>query len=136
MARLLLTILLLISGAAAAGTPTRISAESFAALPSATTARISPDGTRIAAVGSGKESDYIFIVDPDAPSKVLRRINIGKTGLGDLRWANDDRLILSLYNQFNFLGLAFRSAKILVVDITSGEVVVWKTRPADSLRTR
>ena len=122
MARLWLTLLLLTASVAGAEPPARITADAFAAPPSATTARLSPDGTRIAAVGSGKGSDYIFIVNPDAPSKVLRRINIGKAGLGDLIWANDDRLILSLYNEFKFFGLAIRTAKILVVDIASGEV--------------
>lgn len=100
----------------------KIPISSFAEPPLVEAARLSPDGTRIAAIESGKDSDYVFIISPDAPTKVLRRMDIGKFAIDEVVWANDDRLILPLYREVNLFGFQIRAMRFRVVEITSGEV--------------
>jgi dipeptidyl aminopeptidase/acylaminoacyl peptidase len=100
--------------------PERISLEAFAAPPTASMARLSPDGKKVAALRSGAGRDFIYIVNAADPGKVLRRIDIGGYSLADLVWANNDRLLLHPYFKFAILGLSIESAKLMVIDVPSG----------------
>lgn len=83
-------------------------------------ARLSPDGTKIAAVRTGPGSDFIYIVNIADPGKVVRRIEIGRYSLADLVWANNDRLVLHPFWSVSFLGISIGAAKLMVIDIASG----------------
>ena len=120
--RLVGGLLLFGSGIAAAAAVQRIPVEAFAADAEVGQAALSPDGTRIAAVSSAKGSDLIFVIDPEAPEKVLRRITIGKTSLEELSWAGKDRVILKLSSDAAFLGLLNQTVLLVVVDINTGSV--------------
>ncbi len=100
--------------------PQRISLEAFAASPTASTARLSPDGKKIAALRTGPGSDFIYVVDVADPSKVVRRIEIGGYSLSDLVWANNDRLLLLPYWSISFMGITLGEAKLMVIDVSSG----------------
>ena len=114
-------VLLLAAPALSQGAnPERISLEAFAEPPSASMARLSPDGTRIAAVRTGPGSDFIYIVSTADPSKVLRRIEIGRYSLSDLVWVNNDRLLLHPFWSVSFFGIAIGEAKLMVIDVASG----------------
>lgn len=102
--------------------PARIATADLAAPPIAQAMRLSPDGTRIAAVGSDKDNNYVFIVSPDDPTKVLRRFTIGKMAIDDVYWANNDRLILPLFSDAYLFGFRIRVARFRVVEISSGEI--------------
>ena len=105
---------------AQAANPERISIEAFATPPTASMARLSPDGTKIAAVRTGPGSDFIYIFNTADPGKVVRRIEIGRYSLSDLVWANNDRLLLHPYWSVSFLGISIGEAKLMVIDVASG----------------
>jgi dipeptidyl aminopeptidase/acylaminoacyl peptidase len=121
--RLFACLLILISGPAnPAVTAGRIPVESFAADPDVTGASLSPDGSRVAGVTSEKGTGIIFVINPDAPEKVLQRISLGKTSLQDLSWASHKRVILKVAKETSFLGMVLQVARLIVVDIDSGKV--------------
>ena len=101
-------------------TPERISLEAFATPPTASMARLSPDGTKVAAVRTGPGSDFIYIVSTADPGKVVRKIEIGRYSLADLVWANNDRLLLHPYWSFSVFGISIGEAKLMAIDVSSG----------------
>jgi dipeptidyl aminopeptidase/acylaminoacyl peptidase len=98
----------------------RIPIEALATPPTASMARLSPDGTKIAALRTGPGSDFIYVFDVANPSKVVRKIEIGRYSLSDLVWANNDRLLLHPFWSISFLGISIGEAKLMVIDVGSG----------------
>lgn len=116
-----ISLLLLAAPALAqAAKPDRISLEAFAEPPTASMARLSPDGAKIAAVRTGPGSDFIYIINAADPGKVVRKIEIGRYSLSDLVWANNDRLLLHPFWSVSFLGISIGEAKLMVIDVGSG----------------
>lgn len=120
--RLSAGLLLVLSGAASSSVPVqRIPVEAFAADPDVTTASLSPDGTRVAGLTSEKGAGVIFVINPDAPEKVLQRISLGKTSLEEMSWASNQRVILKIAQEMSFLGMVIEVARLIVVDTNSGK---------------
>lgn len=113
-------ILVGIPAFAQGASPERIPIEALAAEPTASAVRLSPDGTKVAAVRGGAGSDFVYIVNVADPGKVIRRIEIGYLSLSDLMWANNDRLVLRSSLSLSFLGMSIGTSKLTVADVSTG----------------
>ena len=115
--------------------PERVSLEAFATPPTASMARLSPDGTKIAAVRTGPGSDFIYIVTTADPGKVVRKIEIGRYSLADLVWANNDRLLLHPYWSVSVFGISiggvWREIEGTLAELPSERTTTSETGPTE-----
>lgn len=96
--------------------------ERFATLPVLTKPNLSPDGRSIAARSVADDRTTIAIIDADKPQAQPRAIALGKTTVAALRWAGNDRLLLTVRATEKIAGaydLPF--LRLIVIDVSSGE---------------
>lgn len=104
----------------AAVSPT-IPIEDFAASPSLRVPQVSPDGKRIAALATVKDSTRIVIVDAERPQAVPFVADLGDIALGDIHWAGDKRLLLETITPMNFYGVVIPLGRMMILDIATGQ---------------
>ena len=103
--------------------PPSIPVSAFVTPELASVARLSPDGSKIAILGADRErKSYALVVSPSDPSKILNRVNIGSFEIDDVYWAANDRLILPLHQDFNFMGFQIDVKRFAVVDLATSKV--------------
>ncbi|MEM8816305.1 MAG: S9 family peptidase [Pseudomonadota bacterium] len=116
----------LIMSSTGARSTERIATENFAALPDFRYVRLSPDGSRVAAIAN--------IVRDEFKGKVLlqKELSTGERTLlmslpdGDfkmnwIRWASNEKLLVSFRTRESQLGTPFTSTRMLVIDVDSKE---------------
>src|SRR5207248_1440314 len=97
--------------------PARIPVAKFAALPAMHRPILSPDGHRIAAssVADGKTTLMLLNADvPDAPAKGLP---LGKTTVASLKWAGNQRLLLTIQSSQKIGGEDVAFLRLLAIDV-------------------
>jgi dipeptidyl aminopeptidase/acylaminoacyl peptidase len=114
---LLLGLTVPASGPAAAP-PERIAVEAFAALPTFSNPRISPDGKRIVAIAISGEEKTIVSYEIDADDNRMSRINLGeKLDVVDLRWAGNRRILLTVFGPVMTMGVQIPVTRLYVQDL-------------------
>ena len=111
---------------ASAGGAERISTETFAALPDFTNVRLSPDGSRVAAVANVVNENFTgkIVLQRDLASgeqKLLLSLPDGEVQLNWIVWASDRKLLVSFRTRESLRGNPFTSTRLMVVDADTGE---------------
>lgn len=99
----------------------KISTGAFAALPVLRDPRLSPNGRRIAALSTKDGKTILAVLDADRPSQAPRVISIGVGDLAAIRWAGDQRLLLTIKALEKLpwgFGLPF--LRLIAVDVDTG----------------
>lgn len=135
--RLWLPIVVFLAMAASAGEVERIPTEHFAALPDFTNVRLSPDGSRVAAVANVVHDDFTgkIVLQQDLSSgeqKLLASLADGRFKLNWIRWANDRQLLVSFRTREAVFGTPVTSTRLMVVDADTGDST--SAIPAHALR--
>ena len=104
-----------------------IPTERFATLPDFEYVRLSPDGTRVAAVANVFDNAFAgrIVVQQNLTSgerKSLIALPDGEYKFNWIRWAADNKLLVSVRTREARFGAPFTSTKMLVIDTDSGEV--------------
>ena len=103
-----------------------IPTERFATLPDFEYVRLSPDGTRVAAVANVFDDAFAgrIVVQQNLRSgerKSLIALPDGEYKFNWIRWAADNKLLVSIRTREARFGAPFTSTKMLVIDTDSGE---------------
>ena len=102
-------------------TPSRtIPVSKFAALPDLYRPLLSPDGHRIAARKTADGTTTLVILDADRPETRPRGIPIGKWPIAALKWAGNQRLLLTVQSTFEINGYEFPFRRLIAIDVDSG----------------
>jgi len=115
---------LLCASAAAAqdAAPAIPTAADFGALPVLTAPRLSPDGQRVAAKGLIRGKQMVIIVDISTDQRRMQTIALPeKHQLEWLRWAGNDRVLVSLSRAEELMGEDVRITRIAVLDLKTGK---------------
>jgi dipeptidyl aminopeptidase/acylaminoacyl peptidase len=102
-------------------TPTHmIPVSKFAALPDLYRPLLSPDGHRIAARKTADGTTTLVILDADRPEARPRGIPIGKWPIAALKWAGNQRLLLTAQSTFEINGYEFPFRRLIAIDVDTG----------------
>ena len=114
----------------AAEIPSRYPASAFGQLPLFETPQLSPDGTRIAAKAAVNGQQVLVIVPVGADGKPVVAA-VGKSQIDWVRWANNDRLLVSLGADDTSEGKqhAFRITRLVSIDRNGGNPVKLNWQP-------
>jgi dipeptidyl aminopeptidase/acylaminoacyl peptidase len=128
MRQLLLVCALALAGAnplsaevPAPSVPAKIPVAKFASLPQMRKPVLSPDGHRIAARKTADGKTTLILLDADHPDAVAKSIPLGKAQIFALRWAGNDRLLITVLTSRNFGGdndIAF--LRLIAIDLATG----------------
>ncbi len=98
-----------------------IPVKNFAALPLLTNPVLSPSGRRIAARTTEAGNARLIILDADNPEKVLQAVAIGNVRVSAMRWAGDNRLLLTVLGTERFAaGVEIPFLRLIAVDAATG----------------
>lgn len=98
-----------------------LTADHYASKPYMSGLRISPEGTRLSYLQEDGDDTMIVIADPEDPYTPLRRVNVGDYTIAEIRWANEQRLLVQVESRtFAFFTLV-PTRRLMVVDTESGE---------------
>jgi dipeptidyl aminopeptidase/acylaminoacyl peptidase len=92
----------------------------FASLPDLYRPILSPDGHRIAARKTADGTTTLVIVDADHPLAAARAIPLGKAHVADLKWAGNQRLLLTVQSIYEINGYEFPFRRLLAIDVDTG----------------
>ena len=111
---------------ASAGAAEQIPTEHFAALPDFTNVRLSPDGSRVAAVANVVQDNFAgkVVLQQDLTSgeqKLLVFLADGEFKLNWIQWAADTKLLVSFWTYEVLNGSPLNSTRLVVVDTDTGE---------------
>lgn len=85
---------------------------------------MSPDGHWIAARKTADGKTTLVILDADHPENLSRAISIGKGDLAALRWAGNQRLLLTVQAHQNLYGYEIPFLRLISLDVRSGAALV------------
>lgn len=105
---------------AQAARPIKISTSEFAALPTLRKPVLSPDGHRIVARQIIGTSTKIIILDADKPDAVAKAIPAGQTKIAGLRWAGNERLLLTVQASERIYGEDVPYLRLIAIDTSTG----------------
>lgn len=108
-------------GQPAPATPARISTTDFAALPLLYRPVLSPDGRRIAARATFDGKTRLVILNADNPDQKPKAIALGETNVAGLRWAGDQRLLLTVQSTQKIFDVEIPFLRLIAIDTWSGE---------------
>jgi dipeptidyl aminopeptidase/acylaminoacyl peptidase len=98
------------------------SAADFGALPVLSAPRISPDGSHVAAKGLIQGKPMVLVVDISTDQRTVRTMRLPeKHQLEWLRWAGNDRILVSLSRADKFMDEDVRLTRIAVLDLKTGK---------------
>lgn len=98
-----------------------LAAEHYASKPFMSGIRISPEGTRLSYIQEDGDDTMIVIADPEDPYTPLRRVNLGNYGIAEVRWANEERLLVQVRSRtFAFFRMV-ATTRLMVVDTETGD---------------
>ncbi len=102
--------------------------EHFATLPDFDYVRLSPDGTRVAAVANVFDDQFAgrIVMQHNLTSRERKPLVVlpdGEYKLNWIRWANDNKLLVSIRLREARGGTPFTSTRLLIVDTDSGETI-------------
>ena len=100
--------------------PPKIPVRDFASLPVLRKPMLSPDGHWIAARSTADGKTDLVIVNADAPESPARSIALGKADLASLRWAGNQRLLLTVWGSQSIYGITLPFLRLLAVDLSTG----------------
>ena len=100
--------------------PPTIPVSRFAALPDMYRPLLSPDGHRIAARKTADGSTTLVIIDADNPTARARGLPIGKWPVASLKWAGNQRLLLTVQSTFDINGYEFPFRRLIAIDVDTG----------------
>jgi dipeptidyl aminopeptidase/acylaminoacyl peptidase len=103
-----------------AAVPPKISTADFASLPVLRKPILSPDGHWIAARSTADGKTNLVIVNADQPEARAHSISLGKADLAALRWAGNQRLLLTVWGSQSLYGIALPFLRLLAVDLQTG----------------
>jgi dipeptidyl aminopeptidase/acylaminoacyl peptidase len=103
--------------------PALIPVADFAALPTLRKPLLSPDGHRIAARRTADGKTNLIILDADHPEAPARSIDLGKAEVYGLKWAGNQRLLLTVVSKQHFYHAGFDAPflRLIAIDIATGE---------------
>ena len=105
---------------AAPSRPPTIPVSKFAALPDLYRPLLSPDGRRIAARKTADGATTLVILDADRPTAQARGLPIGKWPIASLKWAGNQRLLLTVQSTVDINGYEFPFRRLIAIDVDSG----------------
>jgi dipeptidyl aminopeptidase/acylaminoacyl peptidase len=92
--------------------------------PALTKARLSPDGKRVAGSALIDGKPFLTVLDVDAPKERIRNIAVPeKLTVEWVRWAGNDRLLVSFSLVGEWLGEERRATRLASMDLTTGKSV-------------
>ena len=100
--------------------PPIIPVSRFAALPDMYRPLLSPDGRRIAARKTADGTTTLVILDADRPTAPARGLPVGKWPIASLKWAGNQRLLLTVQSTFAINGYEFPFRRLIAIDVDSG----------------
>ncbi len=118
----------------------KVSLDTIAALPSMSTLRLSPDGTRmLATLGSGNSFVYAIVdlVKGGTPTVFATAETLkdgGERQLASYRWANDRYVLLTLQSRENLFGQRTDLFRLAAYDTQTGKTIplAWDNATADA----
>ena len=121
-----LLLVALAAANASAGPAERIPTERFAALPDFSNVRLSPDGSRVAAVANVVHDNFVgkVVLQKDLTSgeqSYLLSLADGRFKLNWIRWATDRQVLVSFRTREAIQGTPVTSTRLMVVDADTGE---------------
>lgn len=118
--------------AAAPAAPERIPAEAFGAFASYGSPEISPDGRRVVASALNGNQKAVIVYELDGDSDRFTRINVPeKMEILSVRWAGDNRILLSVFATGKMLGQEVPMTRLFLRDLKTG---ILKTLGDDKVR--
>lgn len=100
--------------------PRRIPTADFAALPVMYKPLLSPDGRRIAARATADGKTRLVLLNGDRPIDPPQTISIGETTVAALRWAGNQRLLLTVEATQAIRGFEFPFLRLIAIDAATG----------------
>ncbi|HKC02603.1 MAG TPA: alpha/beta fold hydrolase [Sphingomicrobium sp.] len=100
--------------------PPKIPIANFAALPTLFKPLLSPDGHRIAARRAADGATTIILLNADRPDTVAKAIPVGKTRVAGLKWAGNQRLLLTVQSTYKINGFDFPFRRLIAIDVETG----------------
>lgn len=100
--------------------PSKISTATFASLPVMRRPILSPDGRRIAARATAEGKTRLVILNADQPEEVQRSIMLGKAYVAALRWAGNNRLLLTVQSKKAIGGQEVGFLRLISIDTATG----------------
>jgi dipeptidyl aminopeptidase/acylaminoacyl peptidase len=134
MSRTTAYVVLLLASTAGAAQTTDLAA-AFGARESATSASISPDGTKLAMIGAGPgQSDQLYVIDINAgatPKRILSATGKPER-LYRCQWVSNDRLTCTIGGVQPYNGAFYGFSSVIAVDATGGNVRVLSKRRGEN----
>lgn len=81
---------------------------------------LSPNGHKVVAREIHDGVTTLMILDPDKPEEIGHGIGVGKANISDLKWAGNDRLLLTVKGKDTIYGEEVAFLRLLAIDIPSG----------------
>ena len=106
---------------AAAQVPPLIPINDFAALASLRMPRISPNGSRIAAIADIKGLSRLAVIDAARPDTKPYLFGVGDLPLTDIHWAGNNRMLIEVSATVTLLGIQAPVGRLVVLDLASGQ---------------
>src|SRR5262245_6379215 len=100
--------------------PSRISLKNFASLPVISRPLLSPNGHRIAALAKSDNKSRLVILSADDPQARPSAIALGSTNVAKVRWAGDQKLLLTVEATQKWEGEDISYLRPLAIDTVSG----------------
>lgn len=99
------------------------SAEDLGALPVLTRPMLSPNGQRIAAEGLSNGKTAILLIDISTPARKISPMWVPKDHEVEwMRWAGNDRLLVSISTAGKFMDEEVRITRLIMVDLVAGKM--------------
>ena len=100
------------------------SAADFGALPTLTTPLLAPDGNHVAARGVIKGKPMVLVIDITTPAHRTVTVSLpDKNQLQWLRWAGNDRILISTSRVSLLFGQEIRFTRLAVLDLGTGRQI-------------
>lgn len=107
-----------------AASAARIAVKDFAALPIMSRPILSPNGRHVAARSVADGKVRLVILDADRPTEKPTVISIGATSIASLKWAGNQRLLLTIQETEAIGGEEIPYLRLIALDTVSGTPMV------------
>ena len=106
------------SNSSAGASPTIIPTEDFASRSAFRSFQMSPDGSQLAITRKLEGQDEILLVDAASGKATKRYVNPKDENIDWVRWAGDEKLLMSISGLGSFLGLPVRMNRLYVRNLS------------------
>ena len=104
--------------------PPRVATADFAALAEVRNPILSPNGHLIAAQETANGKTTLIVLNADQPESPAHAIDVGKADVAALRWAGNQRLLLTVWSSGDFFGFQLPFLRLLRIDAQTGASIV------------